>query len=51
VMAESFNVLNRSNLQFPNNTWGTGTTPVATFGAATAATDPRQMQFGVRLKM
>jgi hypothetical protein len=51
VMAESFNVLNRSNLQFPNNTWGTGPTPVATFGAATAAADPRQMQFGVRVKM
>ena len=51
VMAESFNVLNRSNLQFPNNTWGTGPMPVATFGAATAAADPRQMQFGVRVKM
>jgi len=50
-MAESFNALNRSNLQFPNSTWGTGATPVATFGAATAAADPRQMQFGLRLKM
>jgi hypothetical protein len=44
-------VLNRSNLQFPNNTWGTGSAPIATFGAATAAADPRQTQFGVRVKM
>jgi len=51
LMAESFNVLNRSNLQFPNNTWGTGSAPIATFGAATAAADPRQTQFGVRVKM
>ena len=26
LMAEGFNVLNRTNLQFPNNTWGTGAT-------------------------
>jgi hypothetical protein len=51
VMVESFNVLNRTNLQFPNNTWGTGTAPRPTFGQATAANDPRQMQFGLRLKL
>lgn len=51
LMVESFNVLNRTNLQFPNNTFGTGTTPPATFGRATAASDPRQMQFGLRLKL
>jgi hypothetical protein len=51
LLAESFNVLNRTNLQFPNNTWGTGSTPIPTFGLPTAAGDPRQLQFGVRLKM
>lgn len=48
-IAESFNVTNRTNLQFPNNTFGTGTTPVSTFGKATAAGDPRQIQFGMKL--
>lgn len=51
LMVEGFNVLNRTNLQFPNNTWGTGTTPPAAFGRATAASDPRQMQIGLRLKL
>jgi hypothetical protein len=27
-MAESFNTFNRTNLQFPNNIFGTGATPV-----------------------
>lgn len=49
AIAEGFNVLNRSNLQLPNNTFGTGTTPLATFGRPTAAADPRQIQFGLRL--
>jgi hypothetical protein len=49
LIAETFNALNRTNLQFPNNTWGTGATPLAAFGSATAASDPRQIQFGVRL--
>jgi hypothetical protein len=49
ALAESFNVLNRTNLQFPNNTFGTGTAPLATFGRATNAADPRQMQLGLRL--
>jgi hypothetical protein len=49
AMAEMFNALNRTNLQFPNNTFGTGTAPLATFGKPTAANDPRQMQFGLRL--
>jgi hypothetical protein len=47
---DAFNVLNRTNLLFPNNTFGTGATPLATFGRATAAADPRQIQFGVRVK-
>ncbi|HSB10704.1 MAG TPA: carboxypeptidase regulatory-like domain-containing protein [Blastocatellia bacterium] len=51
VIAEAFNVLNRSNFQVPNNVFGAGTTPVATFGRPTAASDPRQIQFGLRLSL
>ncbi|MBV9959891.1 MAG: TonB-dependent receptor, partial [Acidobacteria bacterium] len=49
ALVEGFNVLNRTNLQLPNNTFGTGTLPRATFGQPTAAGDPRQIQFGLRL--
>lgn len=49
IMAEGFNVLNRANLAIPNNTFGTGPTPPSTFGQPTAAFDPRQFQFGLRL--
>jgi len=49
LIAEAFNLLNRANFQLPNNTFGTGTTPAATFGRPTAAADPRQIQFGLRL--
>ncbi|HZS03778.1 MAG TPA: carboxypeptidase regulatory-like domain-containing protein [Blastocatellia bacterium] len=49
VIAEGFNLMNRANLQLPNNTFGTGATPNATFGRPTAAADPRQIQFGLRL--
>jgi hypothetical protein len=49
VLAEGFNVLNRTNLAIPNNTFGTGTTPLPSFGQPTAAFDPRQFQFGLRL--
>ncbi|MDQ1559370.1 MAG: hypothetical protein QOD32_2430 [Pyrinomonadaceae bacterium] len=49
ALAEGFNVLNRANLQLPNNTFGTGLTPRAGFGAPNAAADPRQLQFGLRL--
>lgn len=48
--AEGFNLFNRANLGVPNNTIGTGPTPLATFGQATAAFEPRQFQFGLRLK-
>ncbi len=47
---DAFNVLNRTNLLFPNNTIGTGATPSQTFGLPTAAADPRQIQFGVRVR-
>ena len=48
-LAEGFNVLNRSNFGVPNNTFGSGVTPVATFGQPTQAFDPRQFQLGMRL--
>lgn len=48
-LIEGFNVLNRSNLSVPNNTFGTGTAPLPAFGRATAAFEPRQVQLGVRL--
>jgi hypothetical protein len=47
---DAFNVLNRPNLLFPNNTFGPGTTPLPTFGLATVAADPRQLQLGVRVR-
>ena len=49
TIVEGFNVLNRANLQLPNNTFGTGATPLASFGRPTAADSPRQIQFGLRL--
>ena len=51
VIGEGFNVLNRANLQLPNNVFGTGTTPLPAFGRATGASDPRQIQFGLRLSL
>ena len=47
-LAEIFNTRNRINLQFPNNTFGLGPSPLKAFGHATSAGDPRQMQFGLR---
>lgn len=49
VIAEGFNLFNRANFGVPNNTFGSGTTPLATFGQPTAAFDPRQFQFGLKL--
>ncbi|HEV7646425.1 MAG TPA: TonB-dependent receptor [Pyrinomonadaceae bacterium] len=48
LLIESFNVLNRANFSVPNNTFGTGTVPLAAFGRPTAAFDPRQIQVGFR---
>lgn len=48
TIAEGFNVLNRSNFQIPNNTFGTGQTPLPTYGRPTAASDARQIQLGLR---
>jgi hypothetical protein len=49
LTADGFNLLNRANYSVPNNTFGSGTTPLPTFGQPTQAFDPRQFQFGVRL--
>jgi hypothetical protein len=48
LLAEGFNLFNRANYSVPNNTFGTGTAPLAAFGKPTAAFDPRQIQFGFR---
>jgi hypothetical protein len=47
--ADAFNVLNRANFALPNARYGTGPLPDASFGAATAGGDPRQIQLGVRI--
>jgi hypothetical protein len=49
MLAEGFNVFNRANYGVPNNTLGPGITPLPTFGQATQAFDPRQLQFGLKL--
>lgn len=49
LTAEGFNLLNRANFAVPNNVFGSGTQPSVTFGQPTAAFDPRQFQFGLRL--
>ena len=49
ALAESFNTLNRANWQLPNNIIGAGSIPLASFGRPTAAADPRQIQFGLRV--
>lgn len=49
LLAEGFNVLNRANFGVPNNTFGSGAQPLPAFGQPTAAFDPRQFQFGVKL--
>jgi hypothetical protein len=49
LLAEGFNVLNRANFGVPNNTFGSGATPSPTFGQPTAAFDPRQFQFGMKV--
>jgi hypothetical protein len=47
AIAEGFNVLNRANLQTPNNTLRPDT--LSTFGRPSAADSPRQIQLGLRL--
>jgi hypothetical protein len=49
AVAEGFNLFNRANLSVPNNTFGSGVLPNATFGQPTQAFDSRQIQFGLKL--
>ncbi|HBB89879.1 MAG TPA: hypothetical protein DC047_19925 [Blastocatellia bacterium] len=49
MLAEGFNVFNRANFGVPNNTFGSGATPLAAFGQPTQAFDPRQFQFGLKV--
>jgi len=49
LLAEGFNLFNRANFGVPNNTFGPGITPLPTFGQPTAAFDPRQLQFGMKM--
>jgi hypothetical protein len=49
LLAEGFNVLNHANLGIPNNTFGSGVQPLPRFGQPTAAFDPRQFQFGMKV--
>jgi hypothetical protein len=49
ISAEGFNLLNRANFAVPNNVFGSGSQPAVTFGQPTAAFDPRQFQFGLKL--
>jgi hypothetical protein len=48
VFAEALNSTNHENIYGVNTTWGLGTTPNASFGAATTAEIPRQWQMGIR---
>ena len=50
LLAEGFNVLNRANFGVPNNTFGSGINPLPAFGQPTAAFDPRQFQFGIKIQ-
>jgi hypothetical protein len=49
LLAEGFNLLNRANYGVPNNTFGSGVQPLPAFGQPTAAFDPRQFQFGMKV--
>ncbi|HEV7892328.1 MAG TPA: carboxypeptidase regulatory-like domain-containing protein [Pyrinomonadaceae bacterium] len=50
TIVEGFNVLNRANLQLPNNTLNPANpSTLLSFGRPTAADNPRQIQFGLRL--
>ena len=48
-IAESFNILNRTKLQFPNNVFGSGTTPLPHVSPCHERGYPRQIQFGLKV--
>jgi len=53
ALVEAFNLTNRTNVVTMNGNFGAGaypTSPLQTFGQATAVGDPRSLQFAARLK-
>ncbi|MGH9349698.1 MAG: TonB-dependent receptor [Vicinamibacterales bacterium] len=49
LVAEVFNILNRTNYDSVNEAYGLGPAPRPTFGAPASAYDPRQMQIGAKI--
>ncbi len=49
LILEGFNLFNRANFGVPNNTFGSGIMPNASFGEPTQAFDPRQFQLGLKI--
>lgn len=49
LLGEVFNLLNRANFDSVNGAYGLGPNPRPTFGRATSAYDPRQVQFGAKV--
>lgn len=49
-LAEAFNLENHVNYSDVSTTWGTGLTPRVGFGKFLAASDPRQIQLGVKFQ-
>jgi hypothetical protein len=47
VVAESFNLLNHTNVSQIDPFFGPGATPLPSFGIPTAALNPRQLQFSL----
>ena len=47
LVAESFNLLNHTNVVALNQFYGTGSEPLAAFATANKAGIPRQLQFSV----
>ena len=53
IIAEGFNVLNRFNIRDINDVYGRATfdqLPLPTFKTPTAAFDPRNIQFAIKLQ-
>ena len=50
LIAEGFNLFNRANYSVPNNNYGTGAQPPATFGQPTAASPARRVQLGAQFR-
>jgi hypothetical protein len=49
LVAEVFNILNRTNFDSVNGAYGLGPAPRSTFASPTSAYDPRQMQIGAKV--